>query len=75
MSKHNVPHDWCGQCQKRGFYDERDAGKALGRARTHRNRVADKAGSRRGIARENRYYDCPNGFYHLTSMSRKDVRA
>ncbi|MEV4642742.1 hypothetical protein AB0J80_35900 [Actinoplanes sp. NPDC049548] len=75
MSKHNVPHDWCRTCQKRGFYNERDASKALGQARTHRNRLADKAGSRRGLARENRIYRCPEGYFHLTGMSRRYVHA
>jgi hypothetical protein len=75
MSKHNVPHDWCEGCQKRGFYDEHDAIKALGRARTHRNRLADQAGTRRGLYRENRFYECPDGLYHLTSMSRRGLRA
>ncbi|MFI5840578.1 hypothetical protein ACIA8K_12800 [Catenuloplanes sp. NPDC051500] len=74
MSKRSVPYEWCGLCEKRGFHSEHDANKALGRAATTRNRVADRTGTRRGMHRENRFYDCDLGFYHLTSMSRKDVR-
>ncbi|MEU4155725.1 hypothetical protein [Actinoplanes sp. NPDC026670] len=75
MAKHTVPHVWCGSCQKRAFEDEHLADKALGRAVSHRNRLADKQGaSRRGQHRENRFYECPAGFFHLTSMSRRKVR-
>ena len=76
MAKHTVPHDWCECCDKRAFYDEHDARKALGRARTHRNRQADAYGTRRGLYRENRVYECPaSNLYHLTSMSRRNVTA
>jgi hypothetical protein len=73
--KTTVPHVWCGDCGKRGFADHHLADKALGKAKAKRNRLADKAGTRRGMNRENRYYDdCPNGLFHLTGMSRRSVR-
>jgi hypothetical protein len=75
VSKHIVPYVWCEACSKRGFYDEHDADKALGRARAYRSRLADKAGTRRGMYRENRYYTCQLGWYHLTSMSRREAHA
>jgi hypothetical protein len=76
VAKHIVPHEHCMGCDKRGFYDEHDAAKALGRAKTHRSRLADRAvGTRRGLIRENRYYECPAGWFHLTGMSRRYVRA
>lgn len=57
-------------CGKRGFEDERLADKALGRAQTKRNRAGDRAGSRRGIKREGRYYLCDRSdLYHLTNQS------
>ena len=74
-NKRTVPHDWCGLCEKRGFHTEHDADKALGRARTSRNRQADRVGTRRGMYRENRRYPCDNGYFHLSSMNRRDVRA
>ncbi|GGN40247.1 hypothetical protein FHR83_007078 [Actinoplanes campanulatus] len=70
-----VSHTWCDTCEKRGFTCEHDASKALGRARTHRSRAADKAGTRRGMRVENRHYECPAGLWHLTGMSRRNVRA
>ncbi|MFC4089320.1 hypothetical protein [Micromonospora sp. GCM10011541] len=73
-SKHTVDHIWCPDCQKRGFESQHLASKALGKAQTKRNRLADKAGTRRGMNRENRFYnDCPNGLFHLTGMSRRFV--
>ncbi|MDH6462091.1 hypothetical protein M2302_002266 [Micromonospora sp. A200] len=69
-----VDHVWCTACNKRGFFDQHDADKALGRAKAKRNRTAAKYGTRRGMARENRYYDCPQGLYHLTGMSRRYVK-
>ncbi|MEU7570293.1 hypothetical protein [Micromonospora sp. NPDC049240] len=73
-NKTTVAHIWCSDCSKRGFTDRNLARKALGRAQAKRNRLADKHGTRRGMNRENRYYnDCPNGLFHLTGMSRKDV--
>lgn len=68
-----VPHTWCDKCDKRGFYDEHDADKALGKAQTKRNRTFDRnsAGTRRGMKRESRHYECGNGFYHLTEESRR----
>lgn len=72
--KLTVEHTWCSACGKRGFADRRLARKALGRAQAKRNRIADKVGTRRGLIRENRYYnDCPSGLYHLTGMSRRQV--
>lgn len=60
------------RCGKRGFADERDADRALGRAQTKRNRAVEATGSRRGLYRENRTYMCDmSDLYHLTSMSRR----
>ena len=71
--KMTVPWVACS-CGKRGFEDEVVAEKALGRARAKRERSADKAGSRRGMYRENRFYYCRAGdLFHLTEMSRRDV--
>lgn len=70
-----VPSIWCAACSKKGFTDHRLANKALGKAQAKRNRLAAKAGTRRGMVRENRYYDdCPQGLFHLTSMSRRCAR-
>lgn len=57
-------------CGKRGF-EEHAVGRALGKAKTKRNRSADKAGvSRRGMTRESRHYPCDQSrLYHLTSQS------
>ncbi|MFF3249696.1 hypothetical protein ACFYWP_01465 [Actinacidiphila glaucinigra] len=57
---------------KRGFLTERDADKALGRARAKRHRRADAAGTRRGQHIEQRYYQCDYGMFHLTSQNRSD---
>ncbi len=57
---------------KRGFETAHDAEKALGRAQSKRNRMADKAGSRRGMERENRFYECRFGSWHLTKQSRRE---
>jgi hypothetical protein len=72
MARNNtVPFVTC-ICGKRGFEDEYDAEKALGKARTKRERSADKAGSRRGMYRENRTYYCSQGdVFHLTEQSRR----
>ena len=68
---HTVPWIQC-PCGKRGFEDEHDAEKALGRAQTKRNRIFDRsAASRRGMKRESRFYECDSGLFHLTEQSRK----
>ncbi|MEU9126612.1 hypothetical protein AB0D08_00620 [Kitasatospora sp. NPDC048540] len=56
----------------RGFSDTRLAGRALGRAQAKRNRRADKHGSRRGLERENRFFECQYGLFHLTRQSRRE---
>ncbi|MCG8926618.1 hypothetical protein [Lentzea sp. CC55] len=73
MSFKTVSHVWCEPCNKRGFEDEHDAEKALGRARARRERWADQnnPASRRGMKRENRIYECPEGLLHLTEQSRR----
>lgn len=65
--------DWimCKCGIKRGWATERDAERALGRARAKRNRRADAAGTRRGQHIEHRVYDCELGRWHLTSENRK----
>lgn len=71
MSKSKaVPYVKC-ECGKRGWVDEMDAEKALGKAQTKRNRAATM-GTRRGLHRESRTYYCDYGdCYHLTSQSRR----
>lgn len=59
----SVRHINC--CGQRGFLSERDAEKALGRARAKRARV-------RGAQIENRVYECEHGSWHLTSQSRRE---
>jgi hypothetical protein len=66
-----VEYEQC-MCGKRGWDDERDADKALGKAQTKRNRAGDKTGTRRGLKRESRFYYCPIGdMFHLTEQSRR----
>jgi hypothetical protein len=55
---------------KRGFLTERDAEKALGRARAKRSRQGEARGTMRGLKVESRWYQCDEGGYHLTSESR-----
>lgn len=73
MKTKTVPFDLCS-CGKRGWWEERDAEKALGRAKAKRNRAFDKNGmSRRGMVRENRIYECHEGeMFHLTSQSKRE---
>ncbi|MGW1836936.1 hypothetical protein [Streptomyces sp. NPDC002067] len=63
----------CGK--ERGYDDERTAAKALGRAQAKRDRVGERRGNRRGLYRENRFYECEYGMYHLTSLSRAEYGA
>lgn len=76
MSKsYTVPFDLC-PCGKRGWHDERDAEKAMGRAKAKRNKALDATGSRRGLVRENRIYLChASEMFHLTSQSRRENAA
>ncbi|WP_411120573.1 hypothetical protein [Streptomyces sp. x-19] len=60
----------CACGAKRGYDDERVAEKALGKAQAKRHRAGDRKGTRRGLHRENRFYECSFGLYHLTSQSR-----
>ncbi|MEV5136283.1 hypothetical protein AB0K71_15565 [Streptomyces syringium] len=61
------------QCGKeRGYDDERVAAKALGRAQAKRDRAGARKGTRRGLCRENRFYQCDYGMWHLTSQSRTE---
>jgi hypothetical protein len=63
-------------CGKRGWSDEGNAYKALGKAQTKRNRAGDKAGTRRGIKREGRTYYCDVGdVFHLTEQSRRTYQS
>jgi hypothetical protein len=67
--------DWrnCPCGVKRGFESKELAEKAMGRAQSRRNRRADaKYGTRRGLERENRTYECQFGVYHLTKQSRRE---
>jgi hypothetical protein len=70
-----VPFVKC-ECGKRGWVEEIEADKALGKAQTKRNRAGDAAGSRRGIKRESRTYLCDVGnVYHLTEQSRRTYQS
>ena len=61
---------------KAGYYDEREAERALGRVRARRQRYGDKMGSRRGLRIEHRTYVCPAcGNFHATSQSRAEFLA
>jgi hypothetical protein len=62
----------CACGVKRAYGDERLAEKALGKAKAKRHRAGDRKGTRRGLYRENRYYECEYGMYHLTSQSRTE---
>jgi hypothetical protein len=55
----------------RGFSDTRLADRALGRAQAKRNRRADQRGTRRGMERENRFFECSYGQFHLTQQSKR----
>jgi len=69
-----VPFIVC-ECGKRGFEDEHDAEKALGRSQAKRRRAMEKAGTRRGHKQESRYYLCDyDDLFHLTSESQKEHR-
>jgi hypothetical protein len=72
MSKTTIDFRSCPCGVKRGYDTEDAARKALGKVRTKRNRAADRRGTRRGIALENRYYECNYGSFHLTSQSRSE---
>ncbi|PHQ49443.1 hypothetical protein BLA24_01695 [Streptomyces cinnamoneus] len=56
----------------RAYQDEHTAAKALGRAQAKRDRVGERKGHRRGLYRENRYYQCEHGLFHLTALSRSE---
>ncbi|ANT41061.1 hypothetical protein BI024_gp57 [Streptomyces phage Nanodon] len=57
---------------KRSFFSEREAEKALGRAKAKRGRLAEARGTGRGIKVESRFYECEeSGLFHLTSESRQ----
>jgi hypothetical protein len=65
----SVPHIICKTCGgKRGFADEHDARKALGRAKAKRARV-------RGAEIETRVYMCDADVWHLTSQSRRTFQS
>ncbi|MFE7124064.1 hypothetical protein [Streptomyces sp. NPDC057617] len=70
MSITTVEFRTCECGAKRGYEDERLASKALGKAQAKRHRAGDRKGTRRGLLRENRFYECDYGMYHLTSQSR-----
>lgn len=71
MAKKTEQHVKC-PCGKRGFWDERSADRALGRAQHKRDQQVTVNGNRRGQTRENRYYLCDwSDLWHLTSMSRR----
>ncbi|AWN07275.1 hypothetical protein SEA_RANA_57 [Streptomyces phage Rana] len=57
---------------KRSFFSEREAEKALGRAKAKRQRTAESRGTGRGLRTEGRWYQCEvSDLYHLTSESRR----
>ncbi|ATE85083.1 hypothetical protein SEA_CELESTE_57 [Streptomyces phage Celeste] len=56
---------------KRSFFTEREAEKALGRAKAKRQRTAEARGTGRGLRTESRAYECEeSGLFHLTAESR-----
>lgn len=73
MAKKVVAFERC-LCGKRGWADENDAEKALGRAQSKRRRAMESAGTRRGVVKvESRVYPCEVGdLLHLTSESRRE---
>ncbi|NEA50422.1 hypothetical protein [Streptomyces sp. SID10815] len=70
MSITAVEFKTCACGAKRGYEDEHVAAKALGKAQAKRHRAGDRKGTRRGLHRENRFYECSYGMFHLTSQSR-----
>lgn len=70
MTCNSVPWKSCECGIKRGFFTERDAQKALGRAQAKRSRQGAARGTMRGLKVESRYYECEHGGWHLTSESR-----
>ncbi len=71
MKTRTVAWETCACGSKRGFSSEHDAEKALGRARTKRNREGDERGTRRGSHVESRSFECAEGNWHLTSESKR----
>ncbi|QMP84516.1 hypothetical protein HUN43_00056 [Streptomyces phage Endor1] len=71
MKTKTVDYRYCQCGLKRGFPSERAADKALGRAQAKRDRLAESRGTRRGLHRESRYYQCEYDLFHLTSESRR----
>lgn len=59
----------CGK--GRCYPSEHAANKALGRVQTRRKRLGDARGTRRGLVVENRCFECPEGYWHLTNQSRR----
>ncbi|MFI2673871.1 hypothetical protein ACH5AU_30660 [Streptomyces albidoflavus] len=72
MTIRAVEFSRCACGKERGYDDERTARKALGRAQAKRHRAGDRRGSRRGLCRENRVYECGEGMWHLTRQSRSE---
>ncbi|MFI0985049.1 hypothetical protein [Streptomyces exfoliatus] len=72
MSVKSAEFRTCRCGGKRAYEDERTAEKALGRAQAMRHRVGDRKGTRRGLYRENRHYQCVYGMWHLTAQSRAE---
>ncbi|AVE00438.1 hypothetical protein SEA_OZZYJ_57 [Streptomyces phage OzzyJ] len=66
-----VRYTSCACGVKRSFFSEREAEKALGRAKAKRQRTAESRGTGRGLRTESRYYECEaSGLFHLTAESR-----
>lgn len=67
-----VKYDIC-PTGKRAYAEERDAERAMGRARARRERFGAARGTMRGLKVENRIYWCRicEG-HHLTEMSRRE---
>jgi len=72
--KIRASHTRCSSCGKRGYINRRLAEKALGRAQVKYNRIAGKAGTRRGMNRGSRYYDnFSNSLFYLAETSWRHV--
>ncbi|MER5632131.1 hypothetical protein [Streptomyces nitrosporeus] len=72
MTVRTVDFAPCACGKERGYASEHQAAKALGKVQAKRDRARSHTGTRRGLVRENRTYECSEGMWHLTSQSRSE---